>query len=194
MLKGKRTSKLAWTVLAFAAAIPAAVSQPVVARTSGPVQHSDVQQVVDALALAGVKVAPDQIEFLSGIRSTKESASIQVVSTSNSSAGTVKVKLRCQDNRECLPFYVLVHSLDNLNVGSTRLKAVSVVEADVPQNVIRGGEHATLVLESPDSRMSLPVICLQSGVVGQTIRVASPDHRQLFDAVVIAPGMLKGSL
>jgi flagella basal body P-ring formation protein FlgA len=158
------------------------------------VQPSDVQQVVDALALAGVVVAPAQVEFLSGIRSTKESASLQVVSTSNSSADTVKVKLRCQDNHECLPFYVLVHSLDKLNVGSATLKAVSAAEADVPPNIIRGGEHATLVLESPDSRMSLPVICLQSGAVGQTIRVASPDHRQLFDAVVVAAGILKGSL
>jgi hypothetical protein len=190
----KRTSKLAWTVLTFAALIPAAVSQPVVARIPGSIQAGSVQQVVDALALAGVMVAPDQIEFLSGIRSAKESASIQVVSTSNSSAGMVKVKLRCQDNHECLPFYVLVHSLDKLNVGSARLKTVSAAETDVPQNIIRGGEHATLILESPDSRMSLPVICLQSGNVGQTIRVASPDHRQLFDAVVVAPGMLKGSL
>jgi len=131
---------------------------------------------------------------LSGIRSTKESASIQVVNTTNSSAGTVKVKLRCQDNHECLPFYVLVHRLDKLNISSARLKAVSAAAADVPQNVIRGGEHATLILESPDSRMSLPVICLQSGILGQTIRVASPDHRQLFDAVVVAPGKLKGSL
>jgi flagella basal body P-ring formation protein FlgA len=189
MLKGKRTSKLAWIVLAFAAMVPAAVSEPAVARTP-----SQAQRVVDALRLAGVVVAPDQIELLSGIRSTKESASVQVVSTSNSSAGTVKVKLRCQDNHECLPFYVLVHSLDKPNVARARPQAVPAVETSVPQNIIRGGEHATLILESPDSRMNLPVICLQSGVVGQTIRVASPDHRQLFDAVVIAPGMLKGSL
>jgi flagella basal body P-ring formation protein FlgA len=189
MLKRKGASKLAWIVLAFAAAIPAAVSQPVVAR-----MPSRTQRVVDALALAGVVVAPDQIELLSGIHKTKESASVQVVSTTGSSAGTVKVKLRCQDNHECLPFYVLVHSLDKPIVASARLRAVSAVEASAPQNIIRGGEHATLVLESPDSRMSLPVICLQSGILGQTIRVASPDHRQLFDAVVVAPGTLKGSL
>jgi len=189
MLKGKRTSKLAWTVLAFAAVIPAAVSQPVVARIPSP-----AQRVVDALRLAGLVVAPDQIELLSGIRSTEEGASLRVVSTSDSNAGTIKVKLRCQDNHECLPFYVLVHSFDKPNVASARLQAVPAVAASPPQNVIRGGDHATLVLASPDSRMSLPVICLQSGVLGQTIRVASPDHRQVFDAVVVAPGMLKGSL
>jgi flagella basal body P-ring formation protein FlgA len=189
MPMGKRASKFLSTVLAFSAVMPAAMSQPVVARIPDP-----IQQVVDALAQAGVVVAPNQIELLSGIRSTKESASVQVVSTSNSSAGTVKVKLRCQDNHECLPFYVLVHSFDKPTLGGARLKAVSAAEADAPQNIIRGGEHATLVLESADSRMSLPVICLQSGIVGQTIRVASPDHRQLFDAVVVAPGMLKGSL
>ncbi len=193
MLKRKRTSKLAWSVLVFAAVIPAAVSQPAVARIS-----SQAQRVVDALRLAGVVVAPDQIELLSGVRSAEEGASLRVVSTTDTSPGTAKVKLRCQDNHECLPFYVLVHNLDKADVGSVRMQAVPVVvpatQASVPQNVIRGGDHATLILESADARMNLPVICLQSGVRGQTIRVASPDHRQFFDGVIVAPGILKGSL
>ena len=59
--------------------------------------------------------------------------------------------------------------------------------------VIRGGDHATLILESPDFRMRFPVICLQSGVRGQRVRVASPDHKQFYEAEIVAPGMLKGS-
>jgi len=69
-----------------------------------------------------------------------------------------------------------------------------VVKASSLQNVIRGGDHATLILESPDSRMRLPVICLQSGVLGQRIRVASPDRKQYYEAEIVSPGMLKGNL
>ena len=93
-----------------------------------------------------------------------------------------------------MPFYVLVHGLDTVELKATEVRALPAPAASAPQNVIHGGDHAMLILESADSRMSLPVICLQSGVRGQTIRVASPDHRQVYEAKVVAPGMLKGSL
>jgi hypothetical protein len=186
MLK-KNNKKLAWTLLALVSVMPAAMSQTVIVRSA-----SSVEGVVDALALAGIVVGPSQIELLSGISSTGES--VRVVSVTDGTAGTVNVKLRCQDNHECLPFYVLVHGLDDAKVSSTIVRQAPVGKASSVQNVIRGGDHATLILESPDSRMSLPVICLQSGVRGQKIRVASPDRRQFFDAEIVSPGMLKGSL
>jgi flagella basal body P-ring formation protein FlgA len=40
----------------------------------------------------------------------------------------------------------------------------------------------------------LPVICLQNGVRGQRIRVASKDHRRFFEGEVVGTGVLKGSL
>ncbi len=169
--------------------MPAAMSQTGVARTA-----ISAQRVADAMMSAGITANPNQIELLSGTSSARESTSVRVVSVSNSTFGVVKVKLRCQDNLDCLPFYVLVHGLDEVKVGSTRTRAVPVVVASLPQNVIRGGDHATLIIETPDSRMTFPVICLQSGVRGQKIRVTSPDHRQFYDAEVVATGILKGSL
>jgi flagella basal body P-ring formation protein FlgA len=187
MRKGK--NKLVWCVAILAAAVPAAMCQTDVARSVISARH-----VVDAMAAAGIAVNLNQIELLSGTSSTREDASLRVVSVTDQTEGAVKVKLRCQDNQECLPFYVLVHGIDGVNVTRAIVSAAPVAKASVPQNVIRGGDHATLILESPDSRMRLPVICLQSGVRGQIIRVASPDHRQLFHAEIIAPGILKGSL
>jgi len=185
----RSAKKLAWIVLAFASVMPAAVSQTGVAGTV-----SSVQGTVDALARAGIVVGPYQVEFLSGIRSARESANVRVVSVTSSSSGTAKVKMRCQDNRECLPFYVLVHQIDGVKLGSSRAAVVPETTPVSPKNVIRSGDHATLVLETPDARMSFPVICLQSGVRGQRIRAASPDRRQFYYAEVVAPGMLKGSL
>lgn len=188
MLKGKGINKLAWAVVAFVSVMPA------VSQTGAAAPSNLAQRVVDALALTGIVVGPQQIELLSGTHNARESERVRVVSVTDSTAGTAKVKLRCPDNHDCLPFYVLVHSLARTGVGSARMAAPPVVGAGSAQNVIRGGDRATLVLESPDSRMSFPVICLQSGALGQTIRVASPNRRQVFDAEVIASGLLKGRL
>jgi flagella basal body P-ring formation protein FlgA len=189
MLRGKGTKQLVWSILMSMAVMPAAIGQTGAARSVISVRH-----VADAMASAGIAVNPDQIELLSGISASRETASVQVVSVTDRTAGTVKVKLRCQDNQECLPFYVLVHGIEAVSVGRASARRVPAVKADSLQNIIRGGDHATLILESPDSRMSLPVICLESGVRGQRIRVTSPDHRQFFDAEVVASGMVRGSL
>lgn len=189
MLRRISANKLVWSILAIVAGMPAAVSQTSVDRTA-----ISAHTVADAMAAAGISANPDKVELLSGAISMRESANVRVVNVSSGTGGIVKVKLRCQDNHECLPFYVLVHSLDTLKVDATKARTVPVVAASAPQNVIRGGDHATLILETPDARMTFPVICLQSGARGQRIRVASPDRRQFYDAEVVASGIVKGSL
>jgi len=189
MLKARSAKIIAWTVLAFASVTPAVFGQIAVARNAGLSQG-----VVDALARAGIVVGRHQIEFLSGKRDTREGARLRVVSVTSSSFGTAKVKMRCQDNRECLPFYVLVHEFDGMVLNRSTAAAVPEAASRSSKGVIRSGDHATLVLETGDARMSFPVICLQSGDRGQRVRVASPDHRKFYDAEVVAPGMLKGSL
>jgi flagella basal body P-ring formation protein FlgA len=43
-------------------------------------------------------------------------------------------------------------------------------------------------------RIQLPVICLQNGRLGQTIRVTSKDRRQTFSAEVVGPVVLNRRL
>ncbi len=145
----------------------------------------------------GIEVIPDQIELLSHGNSTTADARLQVVSISRGTTGasTTIAKLRCQDNRECLPFYVLLHGVDD-RVKNGRL-GVALASSIKPRNLhdlIRGGDRATLVLETPDARMSFPVICLQSGMRGQKIRVASVDHKRFYDAEIVTVDLLKGTL
>ncbi len=188
MLKRKSTNQIVWSVALFVCAMPAAVGQPTVTRNA-----VSARQVADAMAVAGIDVNASQIELLPG-PSTEANASLRVVSVNDRATGAMKVKLRCLNNRECLPFYVLVHGGNGMKLRDARERESAAAAASPVQNVVRGGDHATLILESADSRMSLPVICLQSGVRGQTIQVASPDHRRHFNAEVVATGMLKGSL
>ena len=189
MTKERSINRLVWSILVLGIAMPLATGQTTVARTA-----VSAHRVADAMGRAGVAVDPRQIEFLSGESNLGDSATVQVLSVTHRTAGDSKVKLRCRDNHQCLPFYVLVHGLDKVLVESRAVLAVRVAAASSPQNLVRNGERATLVLESADSRMSLPVVCLQSGVRGQTIRVASPDHKHFFNAEITSAGTLRGRL
>ncbi len=131
-------------------------------------------------------------------------ASLHVVKVANAAAGpnaggtitarTIQVRLRCQDNHECLPFYVLVHGIDDPKALGAEPKALRALAQAAMPATVRGGDHAILILETADSRLSFPVICLQSGNRGQKVRVSSPDHARFYDAEVVAAGLLKGSL
>jgi len=187
MLTGTRLNQFASLMLLFV---------PMAARASQPAQRFAIstRQIADALASAGFKVNSAQVDILYEVSAVSDHASLQVVSTANRAAGTAIVKLRCHDNHECLPFYVLVHA----SQASPRLQLASdqepMVEAVSLPRVVRGGDPATLILEGADFRIHVPVICLQNGVRGQKIRVASKDHRRFFEGEVVGTGMLRGRL
>jgi hypothetical protein len=169
---------------------------PMAAAASQPSQRFAIstRQIADAMRSAGLVLNGAQMEFLSEVSTASDHPLLQVVSTAKRAAGSEIVKLRCHDNHECLPFYVLVHD----SKAITRLQLASgqrpLIEADSLPRVVRGGDSAILTLENADSRISLPVICLQNGVRGQRIRVASKDHRRFFEGEVVGTGVLKGSL
>jgi len=164
-------------------------SQATTARSLDP-----VPSIVDALASAGIPVQTNQIELLSGASALREGATVRIVKMTDAAPGTIRVTLRCQNNRECLPFLVLVHGVAPVKAKSVTSDAMTHVSPKPQQNAVRGGDHATLVLETSNSRMSFPVICLQNGNRGQTVRVTSTDHARFYQAEVVAPGLLKGNL
>jgi hypothetical protein len=187
MLRKTSRNRLIGFVLTFATAMPVAMGQTGATRIV-----MSTQRVAEAMASAGMVAEPGQIDLLSGVSTTREDASVQVVSVAHRAGGTVKVKLRCSDNHDCLPFYVLVHGLNGVD-ATPKMGAASVATASA-NNIIRGGDHAILILETPDAWMRFPVVCLQGGVVGQKVRAASPDRKQFYDAEVVGAGLLKGKL
>lgn len=169
---------------------------PMAATASLPTQRFAISagQIAEVLASSGLIVNVAQVEFLSEVSTTSDHAPLQVVSTATRAAGATIVKLRCHDNHECLPFYVLVHG----SKAGAKIQLASdqepLVETTSSPQVIRGGDPAILILENADYRIRVPVICLQNGARGQRIRVTSKDHRRFFEGEVVRAGMLKGRL
>ena len=155
------------------------------------------ERVAKAITSAGLPVLPAQIEFLSDLSATTPDAHLQVVATRPANSGAARVQLRCQDRRECLPFYVLVHGIKSGKVSRAPLQLASLngrTQNTLSTELVHGGDHATLILETADSRISMPVICLQGGLRGQTVRVRSKDGKRLYRGEVVRANLVKGSL
>jgi flagella basal body P-ring formation protein FlgA len=58
---------------------------------------------------------------------------------------------------------------------------------------IRSGAHATLVMDEERAHIEVAVISLENGMAGQKIRVASPNHKQVYVAEVVSANLLKRS-
>ncbi len=157
------------------------------------------QGIVGAMASAGMTVSASRVEFLSQVTANTHDPDLRVVTITPGTPGTARVKLRCHDNEECLPFYVVVHDVPSVSAGQTHAVSPSASKQDltvvpVPkERVVRSGDSATLIVETSDMRMQIPVICLENGARGQKIRAVSIDRKRFYEAEVIAAGTLKAS-
>ena len=160
------------------------------------------RRVSSALQQAGIPAKSSQVEFLSAVSSMAENPQLTVVNVSRWRDGDSKALLRCRNNRECLPFYVVLHG----NKATGRISPSFVNTAQSKQDtelkpkqrsaekpLVRGGQHATLIIKNQNLQITLPVICLESGKRGETIRLSSPDRKQKYTGEVVEAGLLQGN-
>lgn len=157
------------------------------------------EHVVRALEQVGISPDADNVEFLSLVSSAIQNPQLSVVNIARWRPGDLKVRLRCRSNRECLPFYVVLRDTKAEKIPSGLLSATQVNPVPVKKQrkpvdkpLVRGGQRATLVLKNHDLRITIPVICLESGVRGEIIRLSSPDRKQKYAGEVVAAGLLQG--
>jgi len=160
------------------------------------------QSVAAALTSAGVPATAAQVRFLSQVRATAENADLQVINVAKWTGNSVKVELRCHYHRVCLPFYVLLGSAGTADTpgramapgAGTSEKPGGLIAIPAARVLMRDGDPATLVFEDNALRITMPVICLQSGNRGEKIRVVSTDHKRFFKAEIVQAGLLKATL
>ena len=59
---------------------------------------------------------------------------------------------------------------------------------------LRPGEHAVLLLEDKQMQITLPVLSIDGGALGSTVRVSSLDRKKVFVATVVAMQVVRGAL
>jgi Chaperone for flagella basal body P-ring formation len=158
-----------------------------------------MQRVKAALEAANVPLQSAQIQLLAVPVLKNPFAALAVAGITRRDAESAVVRIRCRNGGDCLPFYVLLHwqrpmerqaAFDELN-SPARISMASLIPA---KPLVRAGQRATMLIQNKEMRLATPIICLQSGGRGQTIRVSSLDHRRVVFAEVVEPGIVKGSL
>jgi hypothetical protein len=168
---------------------------------AGAQQHFTVtpRQVAHALLQRGLSVDDDQVSLVARIVAGSpepelEVESVQWLGAADGTAIRAKVRVVCTQPPACVPFYAVVTwpagPLPWTQPTPNRFAAFH------PQSPIamRAGSRATLLIDTVQMHLRVPVISLQNGAVGSTIHVASPDRKQTYTATILSPTLLTGSL
>ena len=94
------------------------------------------------------------------------------------------IELRCNPPRHCVPTVAM------LNIADPQLLARALVKRRGPV-LVRAGEHRSLLSDFGTLRLTEPVVCLQSGRAGQTIRVRVTETKTLKLASITDSGELR---
>jgi hypothetical protein len=164
------------------------------------------QQVEQALQEKGMRTAGMQVTLVANVVATEPNPvfDIRTVeplgnSVAGENSGTQSwVRVACHEADICLPFYAFVSwpeqaagsVSESLNTAAAGKKAMVKANAAI---TIRTGTHAILVMDDSRSHIQIAVISLENGITGHTIRVASPDHKQVYVAEVVSAHLLRRS-
>jgi hypothetical protein len=155
-------------------------------------------QIAAAVASHGIQVTPDQVTFLSSVVAHVESPDLKVESIDPMGPQRAIARVECADSRQCLPFVVSLRFEQTANAQPSPLDASRPAPVLPPTKpsaiVLRAGSPAVLLLNGAHVHISLPVICLDSGAPGQTIRATDRDRRLVYTGRVTANGILEGRL
>jgi hypothetical protein len=185
------------TMLALwaAAALPAAAQSNRFLITRG--------QVTAAIDGAGMHVSDGQVTLLSDVVSATGNPALKVESVEGWGDRKVMVRLECANPGECLPFIVAVRrgGADQQQLApSSELQPLSssgksrLSEPTRSSDALRVGSTAVLLLDGTHVHIQLPVVCLENGSIGQSIRVATRDRRLTFTAEIVSDSTLRGQL
>jgi hypothetical protein len=184
-----RTNAILWSIVLAGAALPAAAQHYAITNRS----------IAATMSTVGVPVSADQVTPLSDVVSSKPSPAMRVRSVSRLENGELLARLECTASEECLPFFVSVRTSQGggaqADGGTVSALPVSLTQKQEPRSiVVRAGAKAMLELDGSHVQIRMPVVCLQSGGIGQTIRVMDKSHRQVYQAEVVDDGFVKGRL
>jgi hypothetical protein len=148
--------------------------------------------------------SPADLQLPQGLTSKEKYPALEVAGVQwNAFAHEWQVSMRCRERSSCAGFLVLLaqkqHSATNAQkvFGDFHLshRTFSTGETKRPDSplIVQSGRPATLVMQSADARITLPVVCLQGGSLNQVIVARDPETKQILRAKVIGPARLQAS-
>ena len=158
-------------------------------------------RVAEALAARGISVQPGQLEFLASVKSSRPDPALEIEHLQATSRDSVLARVRCREAGVCLPFLVVLRLTTKQDpqtilerLPATKVQFLPAGNQHRPKWMVKTGQTATFVMQGKDVRATTPVICLQNGRQGESIRVSSLDRKRIMVGEIVAPGLLRGTL
>lgn len=170
--------------------------------------------VVRALHRDGLDVNAAELRFPMALSTTISDPALELLGADRLPDGNLRMRLHCRTAGECLPFTVTLltqrqqtslvatastppvpHGAPALQPTATVSMARALpVERVQPQGAsLAAGTRLTLWLEDGHMRIHVPVVTLENTTPGgAAIRVASPDHKQIYRALVLDVNTARG--
>lgn len=174
----------------------AAVSLPAFAGArSYPITQ---KQIAAAVTDGGLQVSANEVSLLANVVATVRQPVLRLSSVQPAANHLLIARMECANAEQCIPFMVALR----VN-GIAPQTAVKDIEprprpyrpANRPVTLlVRAGSRAILLLNGPHVHIRIPVICLENGTMGQTVRAANPDRSQYYTVRVAGDQLLKGRL
>lgn len=162
--------------------------------------------IAKELGVVGVSVDTSEIHLSASISARNVSPKLEIVRVQPLGVGQVRIELRCSSVEECLPFFATVDVKDaNLVTAKIQSKTASTTAADLhaaarisgesaSRAQLRVGSHALLIMRDGHLNIHLQVLAIDTGTIGQQVRVCTLDRRKVFRATVIGEGTVAGEI
>jgi hypothetical protein len=168
-----------------------------VSRAGYPIKETTIRGAISRFAAgrSPEKTSPeDEVEWPRGVEAMNDDASLIVGSSRwDGLRQRWQFGMRCEQRQACGEF--IVYLKPAIEVPRVRASAAISLAARSPKDtsfiLTRPGQKATLLLEDGKIRISISVICLQRGRLGEQIRVLDPIRRRVFRASVLASDRLR---
>jgi hypothetical protein len=204
MFPGRSRSRLTGilpTVVVMVAAGAAIAQDPPGSRY--PISKADIAK---QLSVVGVSVEASQVHIPVGVSAAGMSPKFEIVTAEPMGNNQVRLELRCSTAAECLPFFAALDMKEaNLVSAEIRLKpgrataanrqaAMQVGAGAASQPQIEVGSHALLIIRDGHLDIHLQVVAIDTGVLGQQVRVCTLDRKKVFRATVTGEGTVTGAI
>jgi len=166
-----------------------------------PISAGDVTR---ALGIVDVSVDASQVHLPAHMSAAIASPKLEIVMAQPLGDNQVRIELRCSAAGECLPFFATVDVKDaNLVSSNIRLKTASATSPNHQAATRIGGEsvsrprltvgsRAVLLIQDGHLQIHLQVLAIDSGAIGQQVRVCTMDRKKVFHATVTGEGTVSG--
>ena len=154
------------------------------------------ERIASAVTNSGMQVSPEQVTLLSSVVASIANPQLKVISIDRSYGTQSLARIECATRDQCLPFLVKLSAgtASTTSAASVPLSVSSNPQARPSPPLVHSGSPATLLLEGPHIHITVPVICLQNGALGQTVRASTRDRRITYTAHVVRDGVLEANL